>query len=411
MYNFAINKIADPHHAVPSQDRLAQIRRVFTNTQPDIFVMLELHNRSVGVAGTLVNNLTSGGRGAIRLLTEIRQATGNNNWFMVPPIVTGAGGKAEGVGVYYNGNTVRFTGPWQCNGQTTGMAVGAPQQYPAAWANLTLNNNNTLGGQWNYKPLQPAKKKQKKTANNNNSDINFPIKGERAPWLTTFTEVIGGRELEIFGLHAPAPGPNAILGTAAILNVDEFTGAEAANVARALGGDFNVDANSAPKANNPYQQIAAAGYQWVFSTKVPQVPAVFYRTSMRTVGAASLNGIYPDYGYGVNAYDQIFVRGQTVTDPATTQRIINPVAGTSAPPQANDSGYPNTPLRNALIGYGYPAAQPAANGTAAFSTPTEMGQDIPTILAGAGPAAAFKLWANYGKIRSLSDHLAVVIDL
>lgn len=424
MYNFAINKILDPNNAVPSQDRLDQIGRVFTNTQPDILVMLELHNRSVGVAGQLVGSATSGGRGAIQLLTSIRQITGNNNWYMVPPVVTGAGGKAEGVGVYYNGNVVQFTGPWRCNGITTGPGVGIPQQYPLAWANLTPNNNSTLGGQWNYQPVQsPAKKQKKKAGGNNNANINFPIVGERTPWLTTFTE--GARILEIFGLHAPAPGPNAALGTAAMLNVEEFTATPASNCVVALGGDFNVDANNANQRAAAYQPIVAAGFQWAFSNIVPQAVPVYYRTSMRTVGKSSIvdlnnpnNYVYPDYGYGVNAYDQIFVQGNTL-DPATTQRIINPVAGTSAPPQANNSGYPNTAGRAAAIAYGYPAVIPVANGTAAFSTPTEMAQDIPTLLAlanvvppePAAPTRAFKLWVNYGKIRSLSDHLAVVIDL
>src|SRR5215831_18910306 len=75
----------------------------------DLFVLVE---QRPGTQNNAAGNVINGpaGRTARRLRRQIQNQMGAA-WRLVPPIVSGAGGRREAVSVYYNSNNLRFLGP------------------------------------------------------------------------------------------------------------------------------------------------------------------------------------------------------------------------------------------------------------------------------------------------------------
>ncbi|MCI5207987.1 MAG: hypothetical protein D3910_04180 [Candidatus Electrothrix sp. ATG2] len=381
LMNFTDRRINNPKNIIASTKSLNNILGVFKNDPPDVFVLIELFQRTGGSKqGELVKG--SAANGAITLLGAISKYT-KSTWHLIPPVVTGFAGKREGIAVYYNGSTtLTFTGPWTHTGAkgAATQAKGKGLAYPKPWNN-TLPKGSTAGGQWEFRAGKVIQE--------------YPVAGERRPWLVSFKDTGGAvvRNIDVFGFHAPAPGPNAGKGTVALSTTNEIVNSKNYCV---LGGDFNVPYTPKNK-KNIYGSICNVGYSWEFKNNDNY-------TTQRNVKQSSISAkglTYPQYGYGANTYDQIFTKLVKMNNPM----VIDQVIGTDN----KFSGFPPAGILGP--GFGFDSVPPLANGTAAFTYPCYMANDIPTILAGANPNKTFQNFANYGHIRRTSDHMGVVMDV
>lgn len=100
-----------------AQDRLAIVMSSLEAHPPDIFVIVEVTRGMNGLPeGSVVYDASS-----LNLLEKIRNnatlTPPGTKWHLVPPLISGAGGKAEGIAVFYkslvsNSQHLHFIGPW-----------------------------------------------------------------------------------------------------------------------------------------------------------------------------------------------------------------------------------------------------------------------------------------------------------
>lgn len=411
--NFSVNKIGHPKMPLRSARNLSVIYQAIKKAPLDIFVLIELYARHNVHGGE--GNLVKGNPaiGAIRLLYELNGIKAG--WKLVPPVVTGQGGRREGVAVYYREDNLELTGPWVHTG-IGGNAVQPPggmvAPYPHPWSILT--GGNTKGGMWKFKNVGGGAQE-------------FPGPINRRPWVVHFKEYdaakINHRTIEVVGFHA-APSKYAVASVQALYNTKEIVNTPIIpstignSSVRVLGGDFNIDANNGPKVANTYTKIAVKkGFNWEFGIK-PW--GGYYKTSLRTRYRASIfDGPYPDYDYASRSYDHIFTKYEGIV-PAKggqNQMIINHFIGT-------DLKYAGLPVPGFKGGigkaYGFYGVQPAVNVGATYDYPALGLLDIPEILGSVGVGKLFLTNAianqafvedNFLRIRTTSDHMGVVMDV
>lgn len=445
---FASNKIANPSNKrqrggalrqnQSSVQRLAYINDHFGITDamgavapPDIVVVVEV---ATGYDGRGILARGSGPAGALTLLAALKAATGNPNWRLVPPLQTGP---RESVAVYYDSTNYVFTGPWQWPGgvgpafDPAGMAPQPLANYAAPYivpivanavvpvgaahnAGIAQNQLAAATGFTFSAALAPAQAGP------------IPYGGRRAPYWVTFAELLFGpaprpvaRNISLFCVHSPAnAGAGAFL--AALNNVAQIAdGPLAANEVRVVLGDFNVNllnANLARTRNGNYAALAGNGY--TLGINRPGGPPApingwldYFATHIRRTGHASYwstlaqNQYYPGYGYtgthivqNFYSIDNILARyGAAAAGPMANVTVLNGIVGSNynaiaMPPGAPPIGTYNLPIRmgNLVLFGATPAIAPAHS---------------------AGRQTAFRGWANYGRIRSTSDHLAIVADI
>jgi hypothetical protein len=359
---------------------------------------------------------------------------------LVPPLLLNAGTTKECISVFFNSNTVDFTGPYGWGGQTAkanGPFVTYQQGFqnalPVAVVPNTAGYNvglpqNTLAGQVTFF--------------NTGAPIGFPqIRNNRAPFLTTFWDKVGLRNIKLLSYHAPNPSKGPSAGIRALARIPEMTTGLAANEVGVIVGDFNVnvfDTDLATYAYGPLTTGAPKGQQYrkhIIDAGIDSFPAKGYLCT--TMYAANLktgitpgpwgnltyqdkhpNWGYPGYEYTTeNSYDNILTRfGTNVVPPGDFKiTVVNRVTGTPY------NGL-NPPTDNAPIGsFIYTSAMKDANAQDAMIPvlPLPPGHDGPDDQGGydygADDAAAlytnFNEWENYGKIRSTSDHLPLLIQV
>lgn len=323
---------------------------------------------------------------------------------------------------------------------------------------------NTLAGQFQY--FTPAPNRQEiffpdgRFLNQENSPPS-----SRSPFLTTFYEPATNRNIKLFAVHtSPNTAPQAVQQLANVQEIQDVN----ANEVSVIVGDFNVDSftdfnnylnlinpllvglgytmHLNPRGANglidvarqpycmthllpiprllqttaratPYNQSQPAGLDPHNNTGIPQ------RQLPNLRGLRSPGGAYPSFGYMGSmsgflfsevtyaaSIDNIFTRyGNNLQPPANhNMTIINPVVGSpynnhpaANPPAAGvplgnldffDQQQPPQPqLANPLPVGGIDRANDQANNNA----------DL----------IQFHQVANYGHIRSTSDHLALIIDV
>lgn len=313
--------------SVAAQNRLNHLINNLTAGQapggvafiPDIFIIVEVNTGSLGLPeGEILDEGSSylllDKIRANPILSPVAPAPYANCWCLVPPLVSGSRGRAEGIAVFYNSTKLQFIGPYILPappfGKTRPGAIAAgpaslgpameaiaplpplgiyegfwgdngpgmdpiPGTKPGAGLNCLPNrlvpgghgplsgvNENHLAGQFEfYNP--PGTK------------INFPNPGDRSPFLTRFIDLtaVPYRIINLYSFHArpgqtpPAPGilPEAVAGTANLANVPGISGAIPANEVNVIAGDFNVSLfdtggpNNANLAYGPLRNSAAAG--------------------------------------------------------------------------------------------------------------------------------------------------------
>ncbi len=435
--NFAQNKVNHNNNKrqpgttisryLASRLRSAYIVSHIVQTIPDIFVVVEIET-GYDAPGRLVRG--AGMNGAITLLNDIRNGTGNNNWMLVPPLQTGPN---EGVAVYYDSTDLIFTGPyiWPGGGGATaqpagGMAGAYPPAITAvvgggvvpanALQNIGVNENQCAACvDFTY------------NANNAANQGNPIVYAGRAPYMVTFAEMNNAvmppvltRNITVFGVHSPASYPFAAAYLQELADTEEITVANAANEVRVVAGDFNVNLMTAtlfPNANYANMQGGLAnytlelapiapppavipnGYQGYFATHIkPRRSAVYWST-------AALASYYPGFGYigsarvaNLYAIDNIFTRyGAGVAPPlANSFTILNGISGSPFNVVAPTPGGAPPGVQGFNVALPNPIFNPAPAVAPAFSIARRQ---------------VFYSWANYGSLRSTSDHLALMMDI
>ncbi|MDJ0719112.1 MAG: hypothetical protein QNJ54_33610 [Prochloraceae cyanobacterium] len=282
--------------------RLNYILSTFNAHPPDIFVIVEVstgQNRE----GMLITN-SGGQQGVIHLLNEIKTITNNNNWMIVPPLISGNGTK-EGIAVFYDSTNLIFTGPyvWPRLAPNTppglGWPASVPDQGPAMppnghWVN-PANGNFLRAGHIPAAPPGAIRSSHINPATNNfvaagaagaqpnrgnypapwtnpvgfaipgnspynpgvprnqvagqfeffdafGNQIDFPHPYNRSPFLTTFFDlsVVPNRTIKLLSFHSAPLQPTAAQGTARIARIREMNQI-GPNEVGVIVGDFNTN--------------------------------------------------------------------------------------------------------------------------------------------------------------------------
>lgn len=430
---FAMNKIANPRtnkrqkgasvvQAAAAADRLEYITDQITAANPEIIVVVEVAT-GFDAAGRLCRG--AGLTGALSLLDEIRDATGDDDWMLVPPLQSGPN---EAVAVYYLSTSLYFTGPnrWPGGGGATSQRAGGYGNYPNDFDDALPNRDVPDDAIYNDGESEDQCAARIDFTYNANMGIlqgMGAIYFGRAPYMVSFAEVDGNDDvianITLFVVHAPANNFGATNFLRGLADLDEITDAPLNDEIMVVLGDFNVNLMSAPPAfteRGAYQPLQAAGYDLIWSPlMIPPAPvdgyAGYYATHVKRPNNAvywSTQGnttYYPGYGMigadlvqNLYAIDNVFVQygaglGPPVPNNAT---ILNGIVG--SPYNVNPAPSPAVPVGTVVFNIRL------AGG--AFAAPPAQGPPFSV-----GRWSSFKGWANYGFIRSTSDHLALVIDI
>lgn len=444
--------------AVPSQQRLAHIlANVFVPNAPDIFVIVECYAalREVGFWGTLTS---ANVRNAVTVILGQLQALTANPWCVIPPICTGEVGFREGVAVFFNSANLQFNGPYAwgpdyatwftrfkapieraCPVARTQRPAAAnpawlngPQAYPAVWAGaLPAANSAVLDAAGNAIP-QNQLAPQWEFADGAGNALTFPYSVNRAPQLVEFAENPGAanqRTIKLFTVHTTPTHSTG--GVQQIGNIAALPPVGAGDVSVVLG-DFNEDTIN---ALGSYAAIEAAGFTMNIDPRnggAAAVPAsrpycqTHYLPANQATPFNAVGVIAPDpthnpapaFGYLGTLRRQWGIRTWVPHDAAAIDNVF-----TSYVPAPAALGLPaaaaNMTVINCAVGTPYPAVPGgvAAGLAGALAYPSSMANPIPAAGVVDNPPASnaaltqFRAWANFGLIRSTSDHLPLVVDV
>lgn len=429
--DFSINKIADSsfkrqkgttiNRNTASIQRRNQIVSIINAVNPQIFILVELETSYTGRGGLVSTN---GVNASIALLTAIRQGTGNDDWALIPPIITGVN---EGVAVFYRSTNRYFTGPNIWSGGIDGISSLSHTVFPGSYP---INLKNSLpspgrsippGTQYNSglpETLAAARVEFTVALTGNRKDF-----GDfRTPYMTTFSEVGGDgnvtRNLTLFSNHAPADRELAIEYLETLALLAETTSLLAPNEVRVIAGDFNLnvmDTTGDMKLKDAYKDLIARGYNLtIYPTDNVPDPLNgyigYFATHIKPPGDGLYNTTlgetqyYPGYGYmgattgNYIAIDNIYVKYGAAIAPGLMPKstIMNTVVG--SPFNLYALPNPTTPTGNIALAnymgdyYGGNPLQPA-----------------PSL--NKGLRNRYKGWNYYGRIYSVSDHFALAIDV
>jgi hypothetical protein len=401
----------------PNQERAAYIVDSVVRVNPAIFVVVEVETGwpAPGLNIGYVVTPTQGGPAVLDILARLRlaQPEPNHQWCLVPPLITGAGGKKEGVGVFFDNKKVNFRGPHQLDNTavlrgrgvrqridtfqcTVGISPVPPPVYLGPW-NEALPNEAPGGG-----PVGGQPRNQNQLAgkvgflDNQGGELYFPTRDCRSPLLTSFWEVgPPNRTFNLLSVHLPPRAGEAGAAVANIMKIAGITSPLAPREVRVVLGDFNIDHRSEDQFRylRPLRTLPIARQGGATHFELANFIGA---TQLRKVWKARPTGNppYPDYVDHVfrgprdelPAYDYIYVAySEDPPDPteAPFGRVIDRVIGTP------------------WLG---PEIAPAMQA---------RWQDIldRPPLPPPGPTELFRQIQNYGKIRETSDHMAVYADL
>ena len=376
---------------------------------PDFIVIVEVGKGfQLNAQGNLVNSNPA--TAVITLLNAIRNNNVLNNgrdWRMVPPIVLGTAGRGEGVAVYYNATAWYFLGPEQRQA-TYGAAYWGALQHRRIPYDYGLAEYRGL-----YEDFQQGQFFYRGVVNEGGrlrGPLKFPTSDNRPPWLTYFGSVAGAPPtlLRLMSFHSSPD--TAIEATKTIARIPEMMGAfTAARQIDVILGDFNVD-----NLANGSWQVGGAFHSFLTTANPVYTPLVrapnllnpayngYYMTEAAQLNQSTIekddqpNGLYPGYGYLHLSIDNAFFRTNLA---AVNSRgtIIN-----RAVPTPYTAPVP-------------PAVPPPALGGLTYQDSFE--ESIANILGHLAmdedydANTTFREWANFGKVRSTSDHLPLIFEV
>ena len=431
--------------------RLNHILDNLLSNVPDMFAIIEVSQGSLAPALPLP--LGYGEQGCITLLRAINAnlilSPGGGDWKIVPPLLTGTGGKREAVAVYYKPAVVTFEGPnrWTKKGSVPYVKGLKTSLYKAPWRKASNNTNRAA-----QIDFQDATGKA----------LGFPTAAHRAPYYTVFKETGGMmRTIHFFAIHTTPV--DAVAGTAEIAKIKEIinfaaVGGLGFNEVVVIAGDFNVSQSLPPaKILSSYGALMKLGYQPAFVgpgpesithlkplttyteedpnwdaqpfTRTAADPWKFSPKRRFTPGFKGpikplVNEYYQEYpGYGYLSYspsdtlDNIFTLygAKAGAGPKQTM-IVNRIVGA---PYFNTKNFTKgvgaavPALPGPMKAWGPPPAPPPAP-KGGFTYQSAMATSIPTLGNAKKPQGqvnSFRGHDNYGKIRLTSDHMAVYIQI
>ena len=448
--------------ATVAKDRLAHIKKVVCpdppRRKPDMIIVVEVavdNPTAVKDLGAVLRETAAPAEGVLQLASHIRQWLGSS-WCLIPPIPTGELGRCEAVAVYYDSNSLIFTGPYIYATDKSTKRHQLDKAMPPTQGNLD-----------NLAPYDPAWEQYLPKSLNRTWDapdgakvpewqgagqfeygnLEFPDRGYRRPFYTRMKEVNGNRTIKVFTVHTtPAVASGATRNIRHIPDVQAVGNDEVAVVV----GDFNVDSfrgdpkfpNSALNTvNNPYEMLVTLprddglGYQMLLNPCRPgtfsqhpnrkpycltlllrnviranqddeQAIATPYNAAGRR--ADPQHNVYPRFGYMGSYSDST---GEFSDTGALDNAFVKYGPNLAAVPH-------NTTIVNTVVGTPYNRLRPPPDGvtadlTGGYTQPSALKQPIPQP-AGINPGAdinGFNDYENYGLIRSVSDHLAIVFDV
>ncbi|MEL7611562.1 hypothetical protein AAGW18_03580 [Vreelandella titanicae] len=414
---------------------------------PDIFVVIEVStefNANNLTPGLLDTGL--GGEGCLYLLEGLREASGNPNWMLVPPLQTGA---FDSVAVFYDSSNLVFTGPrvWPgAQGPATDpnqVPAPATAAYPGMFAGVLPSRQVPAG-------LPNAGTQEDICAANTvfHMKVGAPYAGhemdfdsQRTPYQVTFGEIDGSgavvRMLNFFIVHSPANTNDAIQFMRTMAGTEEISSAPAINEVKAVLGDFNLNLTDYDQTRDPavlvqtdaYEPLTDLGYDMALTSPTPVPfgslnPATFngytgyLATHLKPVRratyryAGTIADYYPCFGItgssqsSVKNYslDNILARyGTAANGPMAEISIMNgtvpqPYDVVPAPPYSPPQGFYTWPMQMAAPEYQAPPPQ--------ITNTNRNGNDAPL------PALdVFRQWNNYGRIFTTSDHMALIATI
>ena len=459
--NFSLPKIfsnTNPALAAEATSRRNEIvNNVVVAAAPQIFIIVEVYSRirEVGFEGSVLGSGRTAGSGALRLLYRIRGILGNN-WALVPPLNLGELGQREAVAVYYNAATLQFMGPniwyrrWPGTGIGQAQPIGPGTQndiidYPTNWRRCLPFLGNPIGpvfnrhanfvvagvpvavpecqlaGQWEYynpgvarpipSPIPPPYAPGR---------LFFPNADCRGPFWTSFNELATGRTLNLFTVHtSPSTARQAIW---SMQQAAELSGAPQPNEVKVVLGDFNADPYGANAHAYNWMIVAPGNYTMELDPRDntgvvnPNRKPYLMTHLLPTVDATPYNpgvgppdpqqNVYPRFGYMGSSFPQI-------NDAGAIDNFFTWYGGGIGPPLVN-----NITIVNRIVGKPYNAVMPAPPGVTveltggvAFAQGMNNAIPLPGGVAPGAPIPTFPNWNNYGKFRSISDHLPLLLDV
>lgn len=438
--NFSMGKIRrpdPPYASVMAQDRLNHVvHQVVAPNPPDIFVIVEVFGRirEVGYQGVVLRPGSNAGLAVGVMLDELRDNL-SPYWCAVPPLNVGDFGFREAVAVFYNAQTLQFTGPYAWtlpNALSFNRARPAPApgdlgrlcDYEDDWEEALPGPNNrdpNLQGVRTWNTAAGAAIPEAQSAaqwefySAGAQRLNWPGAQNRSPYYARFRETGGAnRTIKLFAVHTSPASADAAVNT-----LDEIVEvAPGANEVSLVIGDFNVDSFDM-NHNGAYRPIMnthemlldprnTAGH--VDARRKPYcmthlLPVDLARPFNDTgVPTGPQHNVYPRYGY----MGSVTISPRAANDSGAIDNAFVAYGGGLVAP-ANF----NTSIVNTVVGKPY-AANPNIHaeltGGAAYAQ--TLADPIPA--GGQDPpmdAIFFDDWTNYGRVYSTSDHLALRVTV
>jgi hypothetical protein len=438
--------------------RLSLIYQVLSVTNPDIFVIIEVHGTKNSSSSTAGNN--GGLSGAVYLLSQLRdvqhgtapQNVKSADWRMVPPLWL----NKETIAVLYRGTTGGvtryFTGPNVWSGGAKGRTRISGDVPAVAYGTVNNPNNPSIDFNEMLVPTgtQPRLIPANALYNGTGAFYENTVAGRiafkdgvtrvdfgdavTAPFMVTFSEFGGAvspRNITMFAVHLPAnvAGQNTFIDN--LVKTDDIKSPLGASETRLVGGDFNMALlNENGTQTNRYAKLTQLNYGLLLVPEGQPPPNVdayrgYFATHLVAGYPANMQqkqleskllwsetdqelAYYPGYGYignikSTSSLDNILVRPKLLPEDYDYQTtIMNFVAGTPFNGVNNPDG--NPPI-----------------GSLAIQLPTAIGNPPqgwipwPTVdtapVYEQGAANALFNWENYSKIYSTSDHFALYAEI
>jgi hypothetical protein len=415
----------EPAAPADAEDRLEVLLGVIETIEPDIVSVVEVQPGAIGIAaGKVLADVA-----AVDLLERIRdevEFAGADEFCLVPPLVSGVGGKAEGVAVYYRKDRLQFLGPYRWNGEQAEPAadVAVPAAYPQEW-DFGLPHRKVADGWTNEKQWEDRLAGQYAFVQLAEAPaLQFPTAGMRTPWLTCFRDIAGGRLVKLLSYHAPPNTEDASLGIRRLAQIAEMSGAIAANEVRCIVGDFNVSTLVAFDRAFAFGPLTGVGgYTLQFNPAAiaaERRPQGYFTTFLQRAATATpwisthqgavVYG-YPGFGYMERAIDSALTRHGAGAGAVANQTICNPVTES---PYDDDPAPPAGVVIGSLDVLGYMDGEPHVLHYAPWDDELgvdESEEDPPDKYEADDVATEFREWENFTHIRSCSDHLPIALDI
>jgi hypothetical protein len=252
----------------------------------DVFAILEVFNRAYNTPVGAPLPAKSLGTKAVLLLNQelhARAVPGVVDWRLVPPLSLGAGGRSEGVAIFYNAAKVEYLGP---NGW-----YGANQSQPYAEPDTTVN----YPPPWNACFAVPPYYAPRINFFSGANEITFPDDSHRRPCLARFRSldphpVVPLVDAIFFHTSPPwhmdpeSPANPAFLACRYLQIVEEVEEPTHEHVNETVVmGDFNINAAKPAQWANALGGMGGLGYLPALPTGPPAQPSMLKTKAQKII--------------------------------------------------------------------------------------------------------------------------------